>query len=71
MIAPRATPKPSTHGTRAGEHYLGLIISRRASPLSVVIAYDLARALRDAGVPVAGGFDARVKRDCLDLLLRG
>ncbi len=51
--------------------YLALLVSRRASPLSVVIAYDLARALRDAGVPVAGGFDAPVERDCLDLLLRG
>lgn len=51
--------------------YLALLVSRRASPLSVVIAYDLARALRDAAVPVAGGFDAPVERDCLDLLLRG
>jgi hypothetical protein len=54
-----------------GTPYLALLVSRRASPLSVVIAYDLARALRDAGVPVAGGFDAPVERDCLDLLLRG
>jgi len=51
--------------------YLGFLISRRASPLSVVVAYDLARSLRDAAVPVAGGFDAPVERDCLELLLRG
>jgi hypothetical protein len=35
------------------------------------MAYDMARALRDAGVAVAGGFDAPVERDCLTFLLRG
>lgn len=57
----------------AGEEprYLALFVSRRASPLSVLVAYDLARALRDAAVPIVGGFDAPVERDCLDLLLRG
>ena len=35
------------------------------------MAYDVARALRDAGVGVAGGFDAPVERDCLNFLLRG
>lgn len=35
------------------------------------MAYDVARALRDAGVAVAGGFDAPVERDCLPFLLRG
>jgi predicted Rossmann fold nucleotide-binding protein DprA/Smf involved in DNA uptake len=54
-----------------GLPYLGFLVSRRASPLSILVAYDLARALRDAGVPVAGGFDAPVEHDCLDLLLRG
>jgi hypothetical protein len=35
------------------------------------MAYDTARAIRDAGVAVAGGFDAPVERDCLKFLLRG
>jgi predicted Rossmann fold nucleotide-binding protein DprA/Smf involved in DNA uptake len=33
--------------------------------------YDLARALRDAGVPVVSGFHSPIEKDCLDLLLRG
>lgn len=35
------------------------------------MAYDTARALRDAETPVAGGFVAPVERDCLEFLLRG
>lgn len=33
--------------------------------------YDLARALREAGTPVIGGFQSPPERDCLDFLLRG
>lgn len=51
--------------------WLGFFVSRRATPRAVVMAYDIARALRDAGVAVAGGFDAPVERDCLTFLLRG
>lgn len=63
--------RPLLQGECGSRHYLAILVSRRASPLSVVIAYDLARALRDACIPVAGGFDAPVERDCLELLLRG
>jgi predicted Rossmann fold nucleotide-binding protein DprA/Smf involved in DNA uptake len=38
---------------------------------AMLAAYDLARAIRDAGVPVVGGFQAPVERGCLDFLLRG
>lgn len=69
LMLPNSVDSGGQSAVRAA--YLALLVSRRASPLSVVIAYDLARALRDAGVPVAGGFDAPVERDCLDLLLRG
>lgn len=34
-------------------------------------AYDLVRALRDAGVTVIGGFQSPIEKDCLELLLRG
>ena len=51
--------------------WLALFISRRVTPRAVVGAYDVARGLRDAGVAIAGGFDAPVERDCLRFLLRG
>ena len=37
----------------------------------IVQAYDFARATRDAGVTVIGGFQSPIEKDCLDLLLRG
>lgn len=44
----------------------------RACPGSLILrAYDLAVALRDARVPVIGGFQTPVEREMLDVLLRG
>jgi len=37
----------------------------------IVQAYDFARAARDAGVIVIGGFQSPIEKDCLDILLRG
>jgi len=37
----------------------------------ILRTYDLARALRDAGVTVISGFHSPIEKDCLDLLLRG
>jgi hypothetical protein len=37
----------------------------------ILDTYDLASALRDAGIPVIGGFHSPMERECLDLLLRG
>jgi predicted Rossmann fold nucleotide-binding protein DprA/Smf involved in DNA uptake len=37
----------------------------------ILRTYDLARALRDAGVPIISGFHSPIEKDCLDLLLRG
>lgn len=48
-----------------------LLCSVRVPPELVLPAYDLARSLRDAGVPVVGGFQAPLERECLDFLLRG
>ena len=37
----------------------------------ILKTYDLARAMRDSGVPVIGGFQTPMERECLRLLLRG
>lgn len=50
---------------------LGLFCSV-ACPGEVILgAYDLANALRDAGIAVVGGFHSPVEHECLRLLLRG
>ncbi|MEW6665275.1 MAG: hypothetical protein AB1512_08650 [Thermodesulfobacteriota bacterium] len=50
---------------------LGLFCSIKCPGDLILRTYDLARALRDAGVPVIGGFHTPIEKDCLDLLLRG
>jgi predicted Rossmann fold nucleotide-binding protein DprA/Smf involved in DNA uptake len=50
---------------------LGLLCSIRCPGRVIVQTYDLARALRDAGVPVVGGFHSPMEKECLDFLLRG
>lgn len=50
---------------------LGLCCSVRCPGSVIVQTYDLARALRDAGITVAGGFHSPIEKDCLDILLRG
>ncbi len=50
---------------------LGLFSSVRCPGDAIVRAYDLARELRDAGVPTIGGFHSPMEKECLDLLLRG
>ncbi|MBP7937701.1 MAG: DNA-processing protein DprA [Phycisphaerae bacterium] len=37
----------------------------------ILKTYDLARALRDAGITVIGGFHSPMEKECLTLLLRG
>ena len=37
----------------------------------ILKTYDLARSMRDAGVPVIGGFHTPMEKECLRLLLRG
>jgi len=50
---------------------MGLLCSIRCPGRVIVQTYDLARALRDAGVPVIGGFHSPMEKECLDFLLRG
>ena len=38
---------------------------------AILKTYDLARELRDAAIPVIGGFHSPMEQECLDLLLRG
>lgn len=50
---------------------LALFCSARCPGDLILKTYDLARSLRDAGVPVIGGFHSPMEKECLALLLRG
>ncbi len=48
-----------------------LFCSQRCPGDLTLKTYDIARAMRDAGVPVIGGFQTPMEKECLRLLLRG
>ena len=50
---------------------VGLFCSTKCPGNIIVQTYDLARALRDAGISVISGFHSPMEQECLDLLLRG
>ena len=50
---------------------LALFCSMQCPGAVIVRSYDVARELRDRGVPVIGGFHSPMEKDCLDILLRG
>jgi len=50
---------------------LGFLCSTKCPGNVIVHTYDLARAMRDTGIPVIGGFQSPMEKECLDLLLRG
>jgi predicted Rossmann fold nucleotide-binding protein DprA/Smf involved in DNA uptake len=50
---------------------LGLFCSIKCPGDLILRTYDLARALRDTGVPVISGFHSPIEKDCFDLLLKG
>ena len=50
---------------------LGFFCSVKCPGDLILRAYDLARALRDNGVTVIGGFHSPIEKDCLDLLIKG
>jgi predicted Rossmann fold nucleotide-binding protein DprA/Smf involved in DNA uptake len=50
---------------------LAVVCSVRVPDSVILRTYDLTRALRDAGVPVIGGFQSPMEKECLDFLLRG
>ena len=53
------------------EPLTALFCSQRCPGDLILKTYDIARAMRDAGVPVIGGFQTPMERECLRLLLRG
>ena len=66
-------PKVKSKGNLSllDEPLTALFCSNRCPGDLILKTYDLARALRDAGVPVIGGFQTPMERECLRLLLRG
>ena len=54
-----------------GQPLTALFCSNRCPGDLILKTYDLARALRDASVPVIGGFQTPMEKECLRLLLRG
>ena len=50
---------------------LALFCSVKCPGNLILQTYDLARALRDAGIAVIGGFHSPMEKECLELLLRG
>ena len=53
------------------EPLTALFCSNRCPGELILKTYDLARAMRDAGVPIIAGFQTPMERECLRLLLRG
>ena len=53
------------------EPLTALFCSNRCPGDLILKTYDLAKAMREAGVPVIGGFQTPMERECLRLLLRG
>jgi predicted Rossmann fold nucleotide-binding protein DprA/Smf involved in DNA uptake len=54
-----------------GNRLIGLVCSIRCPGSIIVKTFDVIRELREAGVPVIGGFHSPMERQCLDILLRG
>lgn len=50
---------------------VALICSVKCPGTIILQTYDLARKLREADVPVIGGFHSPMERECLRILLRG
>jgi predicted Rossmann fold nucleotide-binding protein DprA/Smf involved in DNA uptake len=50
---------------------LGFFCAIRCPGNIILRTYDLALALREAGVPVIGGFHTPMEKECLEVLLRG
>ena len=53
------------------EPLTALFCSTRCPGDLILRTYDLARTMRDAEVPVIGGFQTPMEKECLRLLLRG
>ena len=53
------------------EPLTALFCSSRCPGDLILKTYDIAKAMRSAGVPVIGGFQTPMEKECLRLLLRG
>ncbi len=51
--------------------FLGMFCSRKCPGDLILRAYDFAKELRGAEVPVIGSFQSSIEKDCLSLLLGG
>lgn len=73
MLGEHAPTRCFTLGDRNAltQPLLALLCSERCPGDLIIKACDAATALRDAGVPVIGGFHSSVERECLRILLRG
>ena len=67
------TPETAYRGNLCllDEPLTALFCSQQCPGDIILKLYDLARSMRDAGVPVIGGFQSPMERECLRLLLRG
>ena len=75
-LARAAASLPPGTAHRGNLHLLeetltAIFCSQRCPGDLILKTYDLARAMRDAGVPVIGGFQTPMEKECLRLLLRG
>ncbi len=50
---------------------LGFFCATRCPGNVILRTYDLAQGLREAGIPVIGGFHTAMEKECLEVLLRG
>ena len=66
-------PEVTSKGNRSllDEPLTALFCSNRCPGDLILKTYGIARSMRDAGIPVIGGFQTSMERECLRLLLRG
>ncbi len=72
-MSPEVVPQIESKGNARllEEPLTALFCSQRCPGDLILKTYDLARAMRDAGLPVIGGFQTPMEKECLRLLLRG
>ena len=73
MVNVELLPKVKSKGNLSllDEPLMALFCSNRCPGDLILKTYDFARNMRDAGVPVIGGFQTSMERECLRLLLCG
>ena len=73
MVNVQLLPKVKSKGNLSllDEPLTALFCSNRCPGDLILKTYDLTRAMRDAGIPVIGGFQTSMELECLRLLLRG